>query len=75
MGLTYDELSLFGRLRKIERCGPYSMFTKLLNTWSNICPVDIAKKVILCLFLREHWAYVDLVYVSLKAQNVGYLKA
>ena len=45
MGLTYDELSLFGRLRKIDRCGPYSMFTKLLNTWNNICPVDIAEKV------------------------------
>ena len=45
MGLTYDELSLFGRLRKVDRCGPYSMFTKLLNVWNNICPVDIAGKV------------------------------
>ena len=26
MGMTYAELSLFGRLRKIMRCGPVSMF-------------------------------------------------
>ena len=26
MGMTYDELSRFGRLRKIERCGPLAMF-------------------------------------------------
>ena len=25
MGMTYDELGIFGRLRKIERCGPVSM--------------------------------------------------
>ncbi len=36
MGMTYDELSIFGRLRKVERCGPYSMFTKLLNEWAGI---------------------------------------
>ena len=45
MGLTYDELSLFGRLRKVEQCGPYSMFTKLLNVWNHLCPSDIADKV------------------------------
>lgn len=33
MGMTYDELSVFGRLRQIERCGPYSMFTKLIHLW------------------------------------------
>lgn len=26
MGMTYAELSLYGRLRKIMRCGPVSMF-------------------------------------------------
>ncbi|CAH8527868.1 unnamed protein product [Schistosoma intercalatum] len=31
MGLTYDELSLFGRLRKISNCGPYSMLESLLD--------------------------------------------
>lgn len=33
--MTYDELSVFGRLRKVEKCGPYSMFTKLLHEWGN----------------------------------------
>ena len=45
MGLTYDELSLFGRLRKVELCGPYSMFTKLVGMWNHLCPGDIADKV------------------------------
>lgn len=26
MGMTYEELSVYGRLRKIYRCGPVSMF-------------------------------------------------
>ncbi|VEL30228.1 unnamed protein product [Protopolystoma xenopodis] len=30
MGLTYDELSIFGRLRKQAACGPYSMLAHLL---------------------------------------------
>lgn len=34
MGMTYEELSVFGRLRKIEKCGPYSAFTKLIHEWS-----------------------------------------
>lgn len=45
MGLTYEELSLFGRLRKIQKCGPYSMFTKLLTIWGSVSPTDIATKV------------------------------
>ena len=46
MGLTYDELSLFGRLRKIDKCGPYTMFTKLLCHWGSIMsPALIADKV------------------------------
>jgi hypothetical protein len=26
MGMTYEELGMYGRLRKIFRCGPVSMF-------------------------------------------------
>ncbi|TKY84625.1 hypothetical protein EX895_006527 [Sporisorium graminicola] len=33
MGMTYDELSVFGRLRKNLKCGPYAMFNKLLQEW------------------------------------------
>ena len=44
--MTYDELSMFGRLRKISRCGPYSMFCKLIHTWRNgYTPVNVAEKV------------------------------
>lgn len=44
--MTYDELSMFGRLRKISRCGPYSMFCKLVHTWRNTyTPVNVAEKV------------------------------
>jgi hypothetical protein len=35
MGMTYDELSVFGRMRKIEKCGPYSTFTKLIHEWGS----------------------------------------
>ncbi|KAJ1827336.1 glutamine-dependent NAD(+) synthetase [Coemansia sp. RSA 2599] len=47
MGMSYDELSEFGRLRKIEKCGPYSMFVKLLHVWSHrrLGSAEIAEKV------------------------------
>lgn len=35
MGMTYEELSRFGRLRKVDKCGPESMFVKLYHEWSN----------------------------------------
>lgn len=46
MGFTYDELSVMGRLRKIEKCGPYTMFIKLLTIWKDKkTPEEIATKV------------------------------
>ncbi len=45
MGMTYDELSRFGRLRKIDRCGPVSMFEKLVHEWNHIPPQEVAEKV------------------------------
>lgn len=33
MGMTYEELGIYGRLRKISRCGPVSMFRRLLVDW------------------------------------------
>ena len=42
MGMTYDELSVFGRLRKVEKCGPYSTFTKLVHEWGGfLSPVQV----------------------------------
>ncbi|KAK9463914.1 uncharacterized protein V1516DRAFT_632342 [Lipomyces oligophaga] len=46
MGMTYEELSIFGRLRKIDKCGPYSMFIKLYHEWTpRLSAEQIATKV------------------------------
>ncbi|XP_061309088.1 glutamine-dependent NAD(+) synthetase isoform X2 [Pezoporus flaviventris] len=46
MGTTYAELSIYGKLRKIAKAGPYSMFCKLINMWKEICaPREVASKV------------------------------
>ncbi|PHJ23004.1 glutamine-dependent nad(+) synthetase, partial [Cystoisospora suis] len=37
MGMTYEELGWFGRLRKLSRCGPVSMFRRLLDAWRERC--------------------------------------
>ena len=33
MGMSYDELGVFGYLRKCELCGPVQMFKKLVPLW------------------------------------------
>jgi NAD+ synthase (glutamine-hydrolysing) len=45
MGMTYDELSVFGRLRKNQRCGPVSMYLQLAFLWKDLTPVCIGDKV------------------------------
>jgi len=46
MGMTYEELSFYGKLRKPGACGPFSMFTRLLSLWNGLhTPEEIAKKV------------------------------
>ncbi|XKL66570.1 hypothetical protein PGB90_009990 [Kerria lacca] len=46
MGMTYDELSTFGQLRKQKCCGPYSMFSKLRTEWRHAySQEEIAEKV------------------------------
>lgn len=46
MGMTYSELSTFGKLRKQKFCGPYSMFCRLVATWGSHCtPTEVADKV------------------------------
>lgn len=45
MGMTYEELSLFGRLRKCECLGPVSMFWKLSHLWTDISKSEVADKV------------------------------
>jgi len=48
MGMSYDELSQYGRLRKPGNCGPYSMFMKLVHKWGQerqLSPQEVAAKV------------------------------
>ncbi|XP_015896055.3 glutamine-dependent NAD(+) synthetase [Ziziphus jujuba] len=46
MGMTYEELSVYGRLRKIFRCGPVSMFKNLCYRWgARLTPSEVAEKV------------------------------
>lgn len=49
MGMTYDELSRFGKLRKVDKCGPLAMFVKLYHEWSqpplNLTAEQVAEKV------------------------------
>ncbi|OIW09899.1 hypothetical protein TanjilG_32048 [Lupinus angustifolius] len=46
MGMTYEELSVYGRLRKIFLCGPVSMFQNLCYRWgARLTPSQVAEKV------------------------------
>lgn len=51
MGMTYDELTEFGRLRKVYKCGPYSMFTKLVHTWSD--KLEVSEVIFLVFYFRK----------------------
>ncbi|KZT74235.1 hypothetical protein DAEQUDRAFT_761665 [Daedalea quercina L-15889] len=52
MGMAYDELSVFGCLCKVDKCGgPYSMSTMLSHAGGSfLSPTQIAKKVKLFFF-------------------------
>ena len=43
--MTYEELGHFGRLRKLSRCGPVTMFRKLVDVWTHLTPTVVAQKV------------------------------
>ncbi|RSL85308.1 hypothetical protein CEP51_003421 [Fusarium floridanum] len=48
MGMTYEELSVFGILRKVDKLGPWSAYLRLLSDWSHrpgYGPRQIAEKV------------------------------
>lgn len=48
MGFTYDQLSVFGTLRKVYNLGPFGMFSRLLSggDWNAfMTPTEIAAKV------------------------------
>lgn len=46
MGMTYEELGLYGRLRKVVRCGPVAMFRQACQVWRDRYTVqEVAEKV------------------------------
>ncbi|KAB8349479.1 hypothetical protein FH972_023506 [Carpinus fangiana] len=46
MGVTYEELSVFGRLRKVERLGPWGMWQRLVHVWADrLTPRQVYEKV------------------------------
>jgi NAD+ synthase (glutamine-hydrolysing) len=77
MGMTYAELSTFGILRKVEKCGPWSAYLRLLSEWKERPgyegqPAKIAEKV--CRFFRfyainRHKATVVTPSVHLSGYN------
>jgi NAD+ synthase (glutamine-hydrolysing) len=52
MGITYEELSVMGRLRKDFRSGPVSMYSRLITIWNNKTKQEIFEKV--KLFFRRY---------------------
>jgi len=53
MGITYTELSVFGRLRKINKLGPWGMWEELVRVWGDtLSPQQIYEKV-----RFFHWNY------------------
>ncbi|XP_058085910.1 glutamine-dependent NAD(+) synthetase-like [Magnolia sinica] len=45
MGMAYEELNVYARLREMLCCGPVSMFQNLCHKWGNIAPSEVAAKV------------------------------
>ena len=45
MGMTYAELGVFGRYRKINALGPVAMFERLVYEWDHLPPREVAVKV------------------------------
>lgn len=46
MGITYEELSIFGAMRKAMRLGPWGQFSHLLHTWQDrFSPRELYAKV------------------------------
>ncbi|KAI9017590.1 hypothetical protein BC832DRAFT_572628 [Gaertneriomyces semiglobifer] len=55
MKMTYEELSIYGTLRKVGQSGPFGMFSKLLHTWGSLLsPTQIAEKV------KQFWFYYSI---------------
>ncbi|GAB5360407.1 hypothetical protein AAMO2058_000625300 [Amorphochlora amoebiformis] len=45
MGMSYEDLGVYGKLRKVARCGPLMMFEKLRHLWTHLPLDEVAAKV------------------------------
>lgn len=45
MGMSYDDLTVYGKLRKVEKCGPLSMYQRLTSIWTHLKVAQVAEKV------------------------------
>ena len=45
MGMTYDELSRFGTLRKVDKCGPLAMFINCIMNGLNLLQFEVLNKL------------------------------
>ena len=45
MGMTFDEIAVYRKLRVDERCGPVLMYHKLRDIWPTVEPRALAEKV------------------------------
>ena len=49
MGMTYAELTVFGKLRKEHGCGPFAMFCKLIHMWGDkMSPEEVCAAMKTC---------------------------
>lgn len=45
--MTYDELSIYGKLRKVDKLGPLGMFTKLVAEWGHfLSPTEVGRTIV-----------------------------
>jgi NAD+ synthase (glutamine-hydrolysing) len=52
--MTYDELSIYGKLRKVDKLGPLGMFTKLASEWGHfLSPIEVRPHVFTLLISRS----------------------
>eukprot|EP00879_Flechtneria_rotunda_P028380 GHRR01030485.1.p1 GENE.GHRR01030485.1~~GHRR01030485.1.p1 ORF type:complete len:209 (+),score=65.12 GHRR01030485.1:1894-2520(+) len=62
MGMTYEELGVYGRLRKIVRCGPVAMYRHCCQMWRDRYPptviADKVKSFFKCYAINRHKATV-----------------
>ena len=70
MGMSYDELGIYGRLRKMEKCGPVSMFQRLLGKWHGASSAGEIAALTAALAQAGRWARA-LALLSEVGRSVG----